>query len=417
MSVEHAVRLRELNRHDEAVAMLLQYLAGEPEDAEAHTELALTRYQMDREGQAALESIQTAISLEPEIPELFAIQSLIYNKLDRDREALESAEHGIGLDPDLAFAWAAKGAAYGGMQKWALAEEACREALRLDSDYEFALNQLAIFLRMQGKVSDSAGEVSSRLERDAEDPLAHANAGWAAFQGGDRKQAEVHFKEALRLDPSMEYARMGLRETFKARSLMYRVYLKWIFFLQKYSDKQQLLIFVGIYLAYRLGQGILATIDTRLALLLVVLYLFFAFGTFFASGVGSFLLLKDRAARLTLTRREKQEGLFVGGGVVLGIVLMVMSFLLFPPLVFLGAGLILAAIPGGLFWDNSAKLGRWVFGPLMILVYLCGLIVFGMASTQGSLTGARPFITTAIWTAFGSTFLAMVPRLRREQRE
>ena len=113
MSLERATRLRDLNRHEEAVAMLLEYLAGEPEDAAAHTELALTRYQMDGEGKVALQSIQTAIGLEPNQPELFAIQSLIYNKLDRDKEALDSAETSIMMDVDLAFAWAAKAAAYG----------------------------------------------------------------------------------------------------------------------------------------------------------------------------------------------------------------------------------------------------------------------------------------------------------------
>ena len=417
MSVAHATRLRDLNRHEEAVAMLLQYLAGAPEDADAHTELALTRYEMEGQGKAALESIEAAIALEPELSDLFAIQSLILNKLNRDKEALEAAETAITLDADLAFGWAAKGAAYGGMQKWADGEEACREALRLDPDYEFALNQLAIFLRMQGKVTASADEVSSRLERDAEDPLAHANAGWASFQSGDREQAEVHFQEALRLDPTMEYARLGLRETYKARSLFYRVYLKWSFFLQKYSDKQQLFIVVGIFLAYRLGRGVLASIDTRLAVGLVVLYLFLALGTYFANGIGSFALLKDRVARLTLTGREKLEGLFVGGGFFLGLLLIVLSFFLYWPLVFLGAGLILAAVPGGMFWNNESKSGRWVFGGIMTFVYACAVALFAMVGTTGEVGEAGRLIPFAMLGAFGSTWLSMVPLLRRMKEE
>lgn len=418
MSLPQAIRLRDLNRHEEAVAMLLQYLASEPEDADAHTELALTRYQMDGEGKSALESIKTAISLEPDLPELFAIQSLIYNKIGRDKDALESAEKAIELDADLAFAWAAKGAALGVMQKWVPAEEACREALRLDPDYEFALNQLAIFLRMQGKVADSAGEVSTRLERDAEDPLAHANAGWACFQSGDRKQAEIHFQEALRLDPSMEYARMGLRETYKSRSLFYRCYLKWVFFLQKYSDKQQLLIILGLFLAYRLGRGILETIDTRLAVAFVILYLVFAFGTYLANGIGCFVLLKDKVARLTLTAREKREGLFVGGGFFLGLALIILSFFVYQPLAFLGGGLVLGCIPGGMFWDNDSKAGRLVFGLLMLVVYGCGLGLFATVAGTGELgASGSSMLTTALLSAFGATWLAMIPGLRRQRGE
>lgn len=418
MSIAHATRLRDLNRHEEAVAMLLQHLASHPEDADAHTELAITRYQMDGQGKAALVSIETAIALEPDTPELFAVQSLILNKLDRDKEALAAAETAIALDADLAFGWAAKGAALGGMQKWAAGEEACREALRLDPDYEFALNQIAIFLRMQGKLADSSEEVAARLERDAEDPLAHANAGWASFQSGDRKQAETHFQEALRLDPTMEYARMGLRETYKARSLFYRGYLKWIFFLQKYSDKQQWLIIIGIFLAYHLGRGVLEAIDPRLAVALVILYLFFAFGSYLASGIGSFLLLKDRVARLTLTGSEKREGLFVGGGFFLGLLLIALSFIVFRPLAFLGASLILSCIPGGMFWVNPSKLGKIVFGSLLAIVYGCGIGLFALSLVPGGASGTGgSLISTALLAAFGATWLAMVPSLRAQKGE
>ena len=419
MSYERAIQLRELHRQEEAEALFLQYLAGAPEDASAHLELALTRYQMEGRGKDALESIQTAISLEPEIAEFFGTQSLIYAKIGKDKEALDSAEKAIALDAEMAFGWAAKGAALGSMQKWKLAEEACREALRLDADYEFALNQLAIFLRMQGKVADSSGEVATRLERAAEDPLAHANAGWASFQANDLKQAEEHFQVALRLDPTLEYARMGLRETFKARSFLYRIYLKWVFFLQKYSEKQQLVIVLGIFIAYRVGNQFLEKIDMRLAIGLAVLYAFFAFGSYLANGIGSFLLLKDRTARLTLTKTEKLEGLFVGGGFFLG-----SSFCgacgdrLPAAFGFLGAALILAGVPGRMFWDNDSKSGRLVFGLLMGMVYLGGLGLFVRLLSGSGFSGVdSSLLTMALLAGVGSTWLAMIPGLRRVKGE
>ena len=419
MSLQRAIQLRELHRHEEAEALFLQYLASEPEDPTGHVELALTRLEMDKRGKDALESIETAISLEPEVAEFFAIQSLVLTKIGQDEIALKAAEKAVALDAELPFAWATKGSALGAMQKWQLAEEACRQALVLDADYEFALNQLAIFLRMQGKVDDSSGEVAARLERDAEDPLAHANAGWASFQAGDLKQAEIHFQESLRLEPTMEYARMGLRETYKARSVFYRIYLKWVFFLQKYSEKQQLFIMLGVFLAYRVGRGVLQNIDTRLAIALAVLYGFFAFGSFLASGIGSFLLLKDRAARLTLTRPEKLEGFFVGGGFFLGLLLVALAFVVLPtPFAFLGAALILAGVPGGMFWDNESLPGKIVFGGLMAAVYLGGLVFFGMRLSGGEFGGGEfLFLLIALFAGVGSTWLSMVPGLRRGKGE
>ncbi len=414
MSISHATRLRELNRHEEAVAMLLQHLAGEPDNPVAHMELALTRYLMEGQGKEALESIETAISLNPEVPEYFAIQSLILTRLDKDKLALAAAEKSIAMDSGFAFGWAAKGAAYGGLRKWPEGEEACREALRLEPDYEFALNQLAIFLRMQGKVANSAEEVSARLERDAEDPLAHANAGWACFQSGDRQQAEVHFQEALRLDPSLEYARRGLRETYKARSFIYRAYLKWAFFLQKYSDKQQFIIIIGIFVAFRISRGLLEKVDVRLAIILVVLYLFFAFGSYLANGIGSFVFLKDKAARLTLTKREKLEGIFVGGGFFLGLACVLLSFVLFQPLVFLGGGLILGAIPGGMFWNNRSKPGQIVFGLLMGVIYFCTMGLFAVVSITGKIGDlGGTCLSVALLSAFAATWLGMITALRK----
>lgn len=211
---------------------------------------------------------------------------------------------------------------------------------------------------------------------------------------------------------------MGLRETYKSRSRFYRFYLKWVFFLQKYSDKQQFLIIIGIVVIFRLGRGLLASIDSRLAIGLVLVYLFLALGTYFANGIGCFALLKDRVARLTLTGREKLEGLFVGGGVVLGLLLIVLSFFLFRPLAFLGAGVILAAIPGGMFWNNESKIGRLVFGGIMALVYACGIGLFAHVLTTGKIgdTGGS-LISTGIFAAFGSTWLSMVPALRRQKGE
>jgi Tfp pilus assembly protein PilF len=416
-----ALQLRELHRYEEAVAMLSQHLAQFPEDAEAHAQLAITRMEMPGERRRAIEAIDAAIGLEADNAGYFGIKSLILSQRDRHRDALAAAETAIATDPALELGWIAKADALSGTGKWAEAQEAAETALKLDPDNESAQHQLAMILRMQGNLDEADRGTAQRLERDPEDPMAQTNAGWSALQRRDIKKAEEHFREALRIDPELEYARIGLREAYKARSLFYRLYLRWVFFLQRFSQGQKIVLIVGIYLGFKFGRILLAQVHPVAAAVLVVLYLFLVFGTWMASGIGHFLLLKDRTARLTLSRNEKLDGLFVGGGFLGGIVLLVLGMTGLLPLgvAFLGGALMAGAVPASMVFENESKPGRLVFGAIMAFIYFVGVacLVQGIA-TGDPLSGlGGSLIGIGLLAAFGSTWLGMVPALRRGAEE
>lgn len=415
-NITRALQLRQLHRFEEAVALLMEHLAQFPEDAGAHAELAVTRLDMPGERARALESINTAVGLDADHPTFFALKGLILSQLNRDKEALEAAEIAVGLDPDLELGWIAKASALGGRNMWAEAEVAARQALALNPDNEMAANQLAVFLRMQDKVDESRHGVEKRLERDPEDGFAHANAGWAALQRQDQGKAEEHFREALRLDPEMEYARLGLREAYKARSAFYRLYLRWVFFMQKHMQGKQFLIVIGLYVGFRFGHTLLEKVHPLAAVALLAVYLLFAFWSWLASGIGHFLLLKDRLARLSLTGREKLDGLFVGGGFFAGLLLLVLGVTVLPgPWVFLGGALMAGAIPASMVFVNDSKQGRLVFGALALVVYGAGAMItargmLGLESMPG-------LLTVGLLAAVGGTWLGMVPGLRSGAEE
>lgn len=415
-----ALHLRDLHRYEEAVALLVEHLARNPEHAAGHAELAATRLEMSGERGRALESIDAAVALEADNPTFHGLRALILSRLNRDREALAVAEAAIALDPDLELAWIAKGAALGGMSNWAEAEMASRKVLELNSDNDIAANQLSMFLRMQDRVEESQGGVKQRLERDPEDAFAHANAGWAALQRQDGGKAEEHFREALRLDPEFEYARVGLRESYKARSAFYRVYLRWVFFMQKHMQGKQVFIVIGLYLGFRFGHALLSAVHPLAAAALLTVYLLFAFWGWLASGIGHFLLLKDPVARLSLTTREKFDGLAVGGGFLGGLLLLVLGVMVLPlGVAFFGGALMAGAVPASMVFVNDSKLGRLVFGALACLVYAAGIVILvqgqlGMAPLDG--LGGRLF-GLGILGAIGSTWLAMVPGLRSGAEE
>ena len=219
--LSHAQMLRERGRHDQAVAVLLSHLAHSPEDPEAFIELALNRSELAGQLNLALEDARSATGLVPEHPYPLSLQARILVHLDRPKEALNLAESALSLDPEFGHAWVSKCLALIEQSRWKDAEDCARSALRLDADDESASNLLAHVLRMQNRLDESEEESKRRLARNPENAFSFTNAGWAALQRGDVSDAESNFKEALRIDPEMEYARDGLKQSYRARSAFF----------------------------------------------------------------------------------------------------------------------------------------------------------------------------------------------------
>lgn len=62
-------------------------------------------------------------------------------------------------------------------------------------------------LTQLGHKDEAASSLETALFRDPENAWTHANRGWQQLQHGDREQGMDHFREALRLDPTMDWAR------------------------------------------------------------------------------------------------------------------------------------------------------------------------------------------------------------------
>ena len=413
--------LRDSRRFPEAVAALHQHLAADPDSFLAHYELAVTRFLEGDSYRKALEDIEKAIALSPENASAHAIRSAILLGLDRDKEALAAADAAVGLDPEFAFAWVCRGKALLATHVLGEAEAAARKALELDPDFSDASNLLSTVLRLQKRFGEAEVEIDRHLARDPENAWTFATAGWTALNRGQRDKAEQLFRESLRLDPELEHARRGLREAYKARSVFYRLFLRWVFFLQRHSEKNQFLIIIGILIAFRFGRMLLAAVHPLAAVPLVIAYLMFVFGSWLASGLGHFLLLKDPLARLSLTRSEKLDGLLVGGLFFIGLVLLFCGVTFLPTgVALLGGAMMGAAVPGSLVCDNPSAKGRVVFGLITTMVLVCGAILCW--KTLGRLPGEKLigdeealYVVGANVGVFLTTWIGGMPSLRQEK--
>lgn len=419
--LQRARLLREHRRYEEAIAAIHQYLAAEPDSFAAHHELAVVRLLEGGNRLGALADIDRAIALSPDHPGAHAMRSTILHALDRDREALAAADEARRLDPEMAYAWYCRGNALLALRDLPAAEEAARRALELDADLMDASNLLATVLRLQKRFGEAEVEIDRHLERDPENAWTFATAGWTALNRGQRDKAEELFRESLRLDPSLEHARVGLREAFKARSSLYRLFLRWVFFLQRHSEKNQWFIIIGIYLAFRFGRALLAAVHPLAAVPLVIAYLLFCFGGWLASGLGHFLLLKDPVARLSLNRGEKCDGLLVGGLFFGGLAVLLLGVTALPlGVAFLGGALMGAAVPASLVFENPSVKGRVVFGLVAATVIACGAMVcilsLGSAPGEPLINGQTgSYFTVAILGVAVTTWIGGIRSLREKK--
>lgn len=421
-SLTRAQQLRDLHRHEEAVALLHAHLAQNPDDPIAFLELAMNRLEIEGAKLLALEDARRATGLLPGESFPLALQSRVLSSLDREKEALPLADSAIALDPENPYSWNSKSLALCGLHRWNEAEQSARQALVLDPDDATASNLLAHTLRLQQKLNESEAESRRRLARDPENAFSFANSGWASLQRGQIGEAENFFKEALRLDPEMSYAKNGLKESFRARSAFYRLFLRWVFFIQQFSQKNRIAIIIGLLIGFKILKGLAAAVHPLLVIPVVIIYYAFLFGTWISNGLANFLILKDPVARMSLDRGEKLEGIAVGtlflGGLLIFIGGMTANLI---PVAIAGGSMMVATIPVTLIFTNKSILGRFIFGANTLAILGLGAhVAIDVATHANQKIGigeSAPSLGFAILIAFGTTWLSMVPSLHKRKSD
>jgi tetratricopeptide (TPR) repeat protein len=405
--VLRGLQLKQLGRYADAETAFKEALAQDPEDAFALHHLAGCQWQIPNRRRDALETIDRAIAIEPNDAGHHVLRAFILCTLDRPKEALAATETALALDPHETTAFTAQAQAYLHLENWPLAEQAARRALALDADNSGAANQLAQALRLQNKQAENDAHLAGMLARDPDDAFTHANAGWSALYRGAHREAEVHFREALRIDPDFDYAREGLLTSFRARSRLYRGYLRYSFAMARLSRKARWAVVVGLVF----GVQVAGTLPG--GPIIVALYFVFVLWVWVARPVGNALLLFDRFARFALRRPEKIEAGVVTGSLVVGGLCVAASFLLASDTsLFVGLCGVAAAFPLSLIFTNTSRLGRRIFGAIVIAAVLATLL----AIVAPWLSGISPKVIADIFlgaciACLASTWLGNIPAI------
>jgi tetratricopeptide (TPR) repeat protein len=318
---ERALVLIEQARYDLAERELRLALAGAPDDPYPHALLALCLCERQQYVEAT-EEARTAIRLDPDLPRSHHILARILLERHRPDEALPAIREALRLAPDRPDHYALLAAICLELRDWQGALAAAEKGLQADAEHAACTNLRAMALMRLGRRDEAGATLAGTLARDPEDAWSHANQGWVFLHGGERHKALEHFREALRLQPGLDYARAGMVEALKSKNILYALMLRYFLFMARLSHRAQWAIVVGAYIVYRL-LGEWADKDPQVkpwVTPLLVGYVVFAVLTWIAGPVFNLLLRLDRFGRHALSPDQVSASNWVGA--VLGLALL-----------------------------------------------------------------------------------------------
>lgn len=191
-----------------------------------HALLALCLAQQGALADAEREAAE-AVGLDPDGALGYYILSGVLRRRGRFDEAEAAARKAISLAPGNADVLAALAQVQLARRRWAEAAVTAALGLEASPDHRDCANLRAFALVRLGRRAEAEAVLAALLARDPENPRTHANQGWLLLYAGDYDRAAEHFREALRLLPTLEWARRGLSLCRKARNpLLYRMLLR-----------------------------------------------------------------------------------------------------------------------------------------------------------------------------------------------
>jgi tetratricopeptide (TPR) repeat protein len=274
--------------------------------------LAEVNLQQDKFDQAD-RIIDSAIGQSPDTPHLFYIKSRIAIQQDRFDEAEQYVQQAIGLDPYDADYFALLANIKLVRKQYEEALETADQALEIDPENLLALNTRSTALNKLNRKEESFATIEGALREDPNNAYTHANYGWGLLEKGNHKKALEHFREALSNDPTSDYAQYGMLEAIKAANPVYRVFLKYSFWMSNLTARYQWGVIIGFYLGSRALKTVAqhnAALQPYLIPLTIALGLI-AFSTWIITPVSNLFLRFNRYGRLLLDRKAKISSSFV----------------------------------------------------------------------------------------------------------
>jgi len=172
--LDEALRLRQLGRRQEIVALCRSVLARQPDNTDALSFLAaaLLAQGESREGIACLRRVAELV---PDSAETRVTLATVLAATGNANGAIENYRRAVRLRPDLADAWNDLAALLKALGRCDEAEDCCRAGLRSNAQHAALHHTLAGVLFEQGRVEEAIAEVRAALALNPDMPATHSD--------------------------------------------------------------------------------------------------------------------------------------------------------------------------------------------------------------------------------------------------
>jgi tetratricopeptide (TPR) repeat protein len=327
-SLERARLLLEHERYDQADREIRGYLAENPNDVGGHYLLAICLSELERYDEATAEA-RTAIHLAPDQPLSHYALAKVMLARDRYEDAEAAIAESIRLDPYDADYRALHAAARHSLRDWPGALAAAEGGLEIDPEHAACLNLRAMSLVQLGRRGEAGQSLAVSLQKNPHNAVTHANQGWTLLHERQPKAAMEHFREALRLDPSSDWAKAGILEAIKARNVAYRWLLAYFLWMGRLSGRAQWAVIIGLFIGSRVIRTAARNNPEWAPFLWPLLWVYFAFAvmTWLAYPLFNLLLRLHPLGKHALTPDQRLGANCVGSCLALAIVLGVVGII------------------------------------------------------------------------------------------
>lgn len=308
-----AVLLYNQHRYADAERELRDLLASDPQQSAALQLLGEVFLQQDRVSDAR-SAAQQVLGMYPHSADAHGLLARIEIVDDNPAKAEQHAMEAVQLDPGdsgnhgtLAFILLRR-------NEHQRALEAADRGLAIDPEDLRCLNMRTEALARLGRKEEADHTIGKTLELDPENPYTHSNTGWAVLRRGDHRKAMEHFREALRRDPMNDHAKAGMVEALKARYWIYRMWLRYVFWVSNLKGNVQMFLIIGLYVANQLLRGLSDRFPALAPLIypLLIAYAVFAISTWVLVPISNLFLRLNKYGRYALDRDETISSTWTG---------------------------------------------------------------------------------------------------------
>ncbi|HTL10664.1 MAG TPA: tetratricopeptide repeat protein [Chitinophagaceae bacterium] len=386
--LDQARLLLEQGRAKDAEIRIKEFLQQEPDNHYAISLLARCHYHR-KQFNEGLQLMAEAIRLQPEESFYYYLRGFGFYQLDKPQPAIDSLQRATVLNPWHAEYYGLLSFVWLGEKKFEEALLKANEGLALEADNLTCLNARSMALNKMKKTEEAMATMQDALAQDPDSEFTHSTVGWNLLERGRHKEAVVHFREALRINPNMQSAQSGLKESLKSAIPPYKWLLQYSFWVNNQGKRLKTAMPIILYIVFRLLMAVFQQSSKTIifAWILAGFYLLFVIGSWTMNAIANFFLLFHRDGKYALSNTERWSAIAVVSAMTSGLLLVAISFmesfgisnqelLLAAGLVLLSLALPLGEIDYPVQFKNTAK--RNVFSLLLIalglLSLLCALI-------------------------------------------